>query len=89
MSTDGLALLGFVALLALSTSVNAATVEVVLLSHPSALAHAHAPGADGLLGTADDFVSPAPLAPGSLSDLSRIVARWWESEDRCARIRGE
>ena len=25
----------------------------------------------------------------SLSDLSRIVARWWESEDRCARIRGE
>ena len=87
MSTDGLALLGFVALLALSTSVNAATVEVVLLSHPSALAHA--PGADGLLGTADDFVSPAPLAPSSLSDLSRIVARWWESEDRCARIRGE
>lgn len=61
MRTDGLALLGFVALLALSTSVTGATEELVLISHPSALTHA--PGADGLVGTADDFLSPAPLAP--------------------------
>ena len=61
MRTDGLALLTFVTLLALSTSVSAATLELVLLSHPSALSHA--PGADGLVGTEDDLVSAAPLAP--------------------------
>ena len=61
MRTDGLALLTFVTLLALSTSVSAATLELVLLSHPSALSHA--PGADGLVGTGDDLVSAAPLAP--------------------------
>ncbi len=63
MRTDRLASVAFAALLGLSTTANSATLELILVSH--VLEVAHAPGADGLVGTADDFLSPAPLGPTS------------------------
>lgn len=56
-------------LLALASGAQAATLELVLASHPAAVGHA--PGADGLVGTADDVISAVPLGlVGSAPNLA-------------------
>ncbi|MBK6660302.1 MAG: hypothetical protein IPG43_20145 [Proteobacteria bacterium] len=60
-------------LLAFSHGATAGTLELVLASHPGAVTHA--PGLDGLVGTADDLVSAAPLAPvGAAPNLAGALS---------------
>jgi hypothetical protein len=61
MGSHGFASLAVAALFALAQGAQAATLELVLLTHPAAVAHA--PGADGLVGTSDDVLAATPLAP--------------------------